>query len=261
MNLIRWKVLLNPTYEIPISKLIVPMSIGYSSNAVLFHSGDLLKFIVLKKYFEIEIDKCVGSLFVEKFLDFSILIVFFVLVLLSNIELVNLIIPSANYITFAFLSLFLFTFIILLFYPTAILNVFKFTSSRFTLLSKVTKNLENFLTYFKNIDTKSLIYCVLLAILSNIFMIASIYYIAEGFHLLLKLQDVTTVFVANSLSITLSPAPSGTGLWHYFSQYLLVHIYKTDYSAALSFAILTHSLYLLTKVSLGFTIFIPRLKK
>ena len=80
----RWQALLKPLIEIPVSPLFSSTMIGYFGNNVLpFRLGELLRGYSLSKEYPLKVSSIMGTIILDRVLDFAGLLIFSALFLFS----------------------------------------------------------------------------------------------------------------------------------------------------------------------------------
>jgi uncharacterized protein (TIRG00374 family) len=86
----RWKLLMEPLgYKPKLSNLFLVTMIGYLANAAIPRLGELLKCTFLAKYENLKVDKLVGTIIVERSIDFFCYLIFIGLTIAIQINLIG----------------------------------------------------------------------------------------------------------------------------------------------------------------------------
>ena len=97
----RWKLLMEPLgYQPKLSNIFSVTMIGYLANAAVPRLGELLKCTFLAKYEKLKVDKLVGTIILERSIDFICYIIFIFITILIQIDTVtNFITKELNQIS------------------------------------------------------------------------------------------------------------------------------------------------------------------
>ena len=248
----RWQELLKPLIEIPVSPLFSSTMIGYFGNNVLpFRLGELLRGYSLSKECPLKVSSIMGTIILERVLDFAGLLIFSALFLFSY--------PMEPWFKtgFSIISFFLIIAFSMMYLISQKIQVWEkyvneLMSKSQPLLKKIFTILFNVINGFSQLGKSSnkaaiSFYTVYLWIIY--FACAYLVVIAIGIEL--SWQQVGLLLIATTLSISVPAAPGYLGTYHAVVIYMMVSVFDMDLAISQSLAIILHAVGFIPFVILG----------
>lgn len=240
---IRWQMLIKPIEKKPnLTNTFLAVIIGYFANLLLPRMGEISRCGALSKYEEISFSKLVGTVVIERLIDFIMLIIAFILVLILQFNIVSDFLATKADFT-GIINLITNPITYMLFFLIAAgLYIFRRTISQI----KIFKNLkgiwgkfsEGFLA-IKKIDNKwlFLFHTVFIWVLYYLMILVAFYAFESTTHL----SSIVglTVFVMGSLGMV-APVQGGVGPWH-FMVIASLSLYGIGNDDSALFALVVHS--------------------
>ena len=248
----RWQELLKPLIEIPVNPLFSSTMIGYFGNNVLpFRLGELLRGYSLSKECPLKVSSIMGTIILERVLDFAGLLIFSALFLFSY--------PMEPWFKtgFSIISFFLIIAFSMMYLISQKIQVWEkyvneLMSKSQPLLKKIFTILFNVINGFSQLGKSSnkaaiSFYTVYLWIIY--FACAYLVVIAIGIEL--SWQQVGLLLIATTLSISVPAAPGYLGTYHAVVIYMMVSVFDMDLAISQSLAIILHAVGFIPFVILG----------
>ncbi len=259
---LRWKWLLAPIKNIPTKLLFDATMIGYFGNNVLpLRMGELLRAYVVSNNTSISTSKVIGTLIVDRILDFLAVIILAIFFLFFS-DLID--IPRWIVIFSIILVLALFMAILIIGNKNPNWESIKkqkkiFQSKVGSRLYDIITNIISGLSVLNKASNKIGIY-------SFIVILWSMYYISfllifKGVNLELSIMDAGVLYVLLTLSISIPAAPGYIGTYHATCVAVLTNIYNISLNASQTFAVLSHAVIFIPFVIIGAIFFLKNSMK
>ena len=254
---IRLKWLLAPIKEIKTKPLFDATMIGYFGNNVLpFRMGELLRAYVISNKNGVSMPKVIGTLIIERFLDFLAVIVLAVL-FFSFTDIIE----YPKWIIGISIIVFLIIFIFILYIGKKNPDWKTIKQKRNIYNTKIGSKLFDFVTNMTSgvgvlIKTQHKI-----GIYSYIFLLWGLYYytyilVLKGVGIDLSLANIGILFILLALSISIPAAPGYIGTFHAVAVAVLTNIFYIDNNLSQAFAVLCHATAFVPFVIVGAIIFV-----
>ena len=248
----RWQALLKPLIEIPISPLFSATIIGYFGNSVLpFRFGELLRGYALSKECPLQVSSIMGTIILDRVLDFAGLLIFSTLFLFSYP--MELWLKTGLTIIAFFLTL-VFSMVYLISKKTHVWEKYvnELMSKSQPIMKKIYTILFNVINGFSQLGKSSnkvaiSFYTIYLWVIY--FACAYLVVIAIGVEL--SWQQVGLLLIATTLSISVPAAPGYLGTYHAVVIYMMVSVFDMDLAISQSLAIILHAVGFIPFVILG----------
>jgi uncharacterized protein (TIRG00374 family) len=256
---LRWKILINSIGYYPKTlNTFFSVLVMYLSNTAIPRSGEITRCGVLKKYEKVPFSKLIGTVIVERAIDFVILLFLLVIVLISQFGIINEFL-NKNPGTGDKLRILFNTGNLVLFFSFTGLIIFLFYVGRKKLKNSLfyKKILEVILNMLEGIKAISRLDKKWQFIAHSIFIwtmyFLMIYIVFQSFTFTTHLGLLTglTVFVMASFGMV-APSPGGIGTWHFMVIETLVIYGINKFPDANAFALATHGSMTIFIVILGF---------
>jgi uncharacterized protein (TIRG00374 family) len=268
----RWSLLINPLgYKHSFFNLFNAMMVGYLANLALPRIGEITRCVALGKKEKIPVDQLVGTVIVERTIDFiSLMIIMIGLIFTSGFEIRKFFIESIlNMIDQSVISTFgsmwaLWTFLLLFGIAAFILMIayrrrlkkIKFFANLFDIL----KGIVNGLKTITNLERKG----------EFIFHTVFIWfcYLLMAWVVVFSLEATSHITIGNSVFLLVigglgraAPVQGGFGAFHYIISRGLLIVYGIPLEDGLVYALLTHESQLILVVITGIIAFFLIFKK
>ncbi|MEE8340732.1 MAG: lysylphosphatidylglycerol synthase transmembrane domain-containing protein [Candidatus Neomarinimicrobiota bacterium] len=254
---LRWKWLLAPIDNVSIKLLFDATMIGYFGNNVLpLRMGELLRAYVVSNNTKISTSKVIGTLIVDRMLDFLALI-FFAIFFLFFSDLID--IPKSIMIFSIILILILFIIIIMVGSKNPnwenIKNRYKIFQSKFgSKIFDIVANIISGLSVLNKTPHKIGVYSFI-ALLWIMYYISFIL-ILKGVNLELSIMNAGVLYVLLVVSISIPAAPGYIGTYHATCVAVLTNIYNISLNTSQTFAVLSHAVIFIPFVLIGAIFFL-----
>lgn len=256
---LRWKILINSIGYYPKTlNTFFSVLVMYLSNTAIPRSGEITRCGLLKKYENVPFSKLIGTVIIERAIDFVILLILLVIVLISQFGIITEFLDK-NPGTEDKLRI--------LFNPGNLVLFFSFTGLIIFLFYVGRKKLKNSLFYKKilevmlnmlegikaisRLDKKWQFIAHSIFIWTMYFLMIYIVFQSFTFTTHLGLLTGLTVFVMASFGMV-APSPGGIGTWHFMVIETLVIYGINKFPDANAFALATHGSMTIFIVILGF---------
>ena len=248
----RWQALLKPLIKIPVSPLFSSTMIGYFGNNVLpFRLGELLRGYSLSKECPLKVSSIMGTIILDRVLDFAGLLIFSTLFLFSYP--MELWLKTGLTIIAFFLTL-VFSMVYLISKKTHVWEKYvnELMSKSQPIMKKIYTILFNVINGFSQLGKSSnkvaiSFYTIYLWVIY--FACAYLVVIAIGVEL--SWQQVGLLLIATTLSISVPAAPGYLGTYHAVVIYMMVSVFDMDLAISQSLAIILHAVGFIPFVILG----------
>jgi hypothetical protein len=248
----RWQALLKPLIEIPVSPLFSSTMIGYFGNNVLpFRLGELLRGYSLSKECPLKVSSIMGTIILDRVLDFAGLLIFSTLFLFSYP--MELWLKTGLTIIAFFLTL-VFSMVYLISKKNHVWEKYvnELMSKSQPIMKKIYTILFNVINGFSQLGKSSnkvaiSFYTIYLWVIY--FACAYLVVIAIGVEL--SWQQVGLLLIATTLSISVPAAPGYLGTYHAVVIYMMVSVFDMDLAISQSLAIILHAVGFIPFVILG----------
>lgn len=255
---VRWNILIHSLgYKPKLANTLSSVLIMYLSNTAIPRSGEIARCGVMKKYEDVPFSKLLGTVVVERAIDFLMLFILLAIVLLTQFHVILEFLDNHPEVSekFAFLSKTTNLLIIAGFAIAFLLALFllrnKMKSSIFYLKVKdLIKNFWEGIKTVKSLEKKWWFIFHSLSIWILYFMMIYITFWSFNFTEHLTMLTGLTVFVMASFGMV-APSPGGIGTWHFMVIETLV-IYGVERTPdANAFAFAAHGSMTLFLIIIG----------
>ncbi len=259
---LRWKWLLAPIKNVSTKILFDATMIGYFGNNVLpLRMGELLRAYVVSNNSSISTSKVVGTLIVDRILDFLAVMILAIFFLFFS-DLID--IPRWIVIFSIILILGLFITILIIGNKNPDWESIKKRNKIFQ--SKVGSKIYNIFTNI--ISGLSVLNKTphKIGVYGFIVLLWTMYYISflliiKGVNLELSIMNVGVLYVLLTLSISIPAAPGYIGTYHATCVAVLTNIYNVSLNASQTFAVLSHATIFVPFVMIGAIYFLKNSMK
>ena len=254
---LRWKWLLAPIKNISTKLLFDATMIGYFGNNVLpLRMGELLRAYVVSNNISIPTSKVVGTLIVERILDFLALMILVIFFLFFS-ELIN--IPKWIMVFSIILILVIFITILVIGSKNpdweSIKKRFKIFQSKVgSKIYNIITNIISGLSVLNKTPHKIGVYGFIVLLWTMYYI--SFILIIKGVNLDLSIMNVGVLFVFLTLSISIPAAPGYIGTYHASCVAVLTNIYNISLNTSQTFAVLSHAVVFIPFVTIGAIFFL-----
>ncbi|NPA44363.1 MAG: flippase-like domain-containing protein [Chlorobi bacterium] len=254
----RWNLLIKPMgYNPKLINSFFSVMIMYLSNMAIPRSGEVVRCGVMSKTEDIPFTKLLGTVFIERVIDFAMLFIFLAIVLFSQLdEILKLITNNPdikdklNNLTSSTTSLiFIALFFILIF---ALIYIFRNKIIQTKLFQKIKGIIFQFSDGIKSIlKMEKKFEFIAHSIFIWLMYFLMIYVVFWSFDFTENLSLITglTVFVMSAFGMV-APSPGGMGTWH-FMVIETLYVYGVDKSDAYAFAIASHESMTIMMIVVG----------
>lgn len=259
---LRWKWLLAPIKNIPTKLLFDATMIGYFGNNVLpLRMGELLRAYVVSNNSSISTSKVIGTLIVDRILDFLAVMILAVFFLFFS-DLIA--IPRWIVIFSIILILGLFITVLIIGNKNPDWENIKkrkkmFQSKSGSKLYDIITNIVSGLSVLNKTPHKIGVYSFIVLLWSMYYM--SFILIIRGVSLDLSIMNAGVLYVLLSLSISIPAAPGYVGTYHAACFWALTTIYGFNDIVSQTFAILSHAVIFVPFVTIGAIFFLKNSMK
>lgn len=239
----RWKFILNPVQEVSVRSAFSATMIGYMANNILpFRIGDLVRLVVISKYSGIKKAAALGSVFIERMLDFVMALAIFGMALISFPTLPEWASATGYGALILFCVLLLFTF-----YgrnhPDLFVKINNFVTKRFS--EKVRLRGEEIVRSFSDglkavHNMSQLFWLLLLSFLVWAVNVSWVWFALEIFDFNLPVSASLLVLIFILFAVSIPSAPGYIGTFHGFVIAALVFM-GVDSNAARASAVVMHA--------------------
>jgi len=266
----RWNLLIKPMgYNPKLINSFFSVMIMYLSNMAIPRSGEVIRCGVMSKTEDIPFTKLLGTVFIERVIDFVMLFIFLAIVLFSQLdEIIKLVTNNPdlkdkldNLTSSTPTLIFLAIFFILLF---VLLYVFRNKIMQTKLFSKIKNIISQFADGIKSVfKMEKKFEFIAHSIFIWVMYFTMIYIVFWSFEFTENLSLITglTVFVMSAFGMV-APSPGGMGTWH-FMVIETLYVYGVEKSDAYAFAIASHESMTIMMIVVGVAsiILLPILNK
>ena len=258
----RWILLINPLgYKPSLKNAFYAMMTGYLANMALPRIGEVSKCVALGKKEKIPVDQLIGTVVIERTIDFFSLIVIMVLMVIIDGKIVgpflvhNIYLPiqqkvsdifGAAWIFWVILSFSGILFLFLLFALKEKLRKFRFFAKIFDIARGVIQGLKT-ITVIKR-KWEFIFHTVFIWINYILMTWVVVFAVKSTSHL--DLSDGIFLLVVGGLAMS-APVQSGIGAFHIFISRALVVVYGISPEDSMVYAILSHESQLIFGAILG----------
>ena len=248
----RWQELLKPLIEIPVSPLFSSTMIGYFGNNVLpFRLGELLRGYSLSKEYPLKVSSIMGTIILDRVLDFAGLLIFSALFLFSY--------PmepwfKTGFLIISFFLIIAFSMMYLISQKIQVLEKYvnELMSKSQPIMKKIYTILFNVINGFSQLGKSSnkaaiSFYTIYLWVI----YFACAYLVVKAIGVELSWQQVGLLLIATTLSISVPAAPGYLGTYHAVVIYMMVSVFDMDLAISQSLAIILHAVGFIPFVILG----------
>ncbi len=254
---LRWKWLLAPIKNIPTKLLFDATMIGYFGNNVLpLRMGELLRAYVVSNNSSISTSKVIGTLIVDRILDFlAVMILAFLFLFFSDL----ITIPRWIVIFSIILILGLFITVLIIGKKNPDWNSIKrrlkiFQSNVGSKIYDIITNIISGLSVLNKASNKIGIYGFIVLLWTMYYI--SFLLIIKGVNLELSIMNAGILYVLLTLSISIPAAPGYIGTYHATCVAVLTNIYNISLNASQAFAVLSHAVIFIPFVTIGAIFFL-----
>ena len=259
---LRWKWLLAPIKDISTKILFDATMIGYFGNNVLpLRMGELLRAYVVSNNSSISTSKVIGTLIVDRILDFLAVMILAILFLFFS-DLMD--IPRWIVMFSVVLILVLFITVLIIGNKNPDWKSIKirykiFQSKIGSKLYDIITNIVSGLSVLNKTPHKIGVYSFIVLLWSMYYM--SFILIIKGINLDLSIMNAGVLYVLLTLSISIPAAPGYIGTYHATCVAVLTNIYNIGLNASQTFAVLSHAVVFVPFVIIGALVFLKNSMK
>jgi uncharacterized protein (TIRG00374 family) len=255
---LRWNILIHSMgYSSRKINTFFSVMIMYLSNMAIPRSGEVIRCGVLTKTENIPFTKLLGTVFIERVIDFIMLLVLLVIVLLTQMHVVSDMLNNNPEIKENVQSLLSSNTVLIgfpLFIVLSILLIYVFRSKlkKTKPFLKLKNLIQNFAEGVKTIyKMKKKFWFIFHSVFIWLMYFLMIYFAFFIFDFTSHLTLLTglTVFVMSSFGMV-APSPGGMGTWHFMTIQTLI-IYGVNEADAYAFAITSHTTFTVLMIILG----------
>ena len=267
---LRWNLLIRPLgYNNKTINSLFAVMIMYLSNMAIPRSGEVIRCGVMSRTENIPFTKLLGTVFIERIVDFIVLFILLAIVLITQLPVVLSMLENNPEIEQNIQNLLSSTPIligIVLFFLLIIILIYIFRTRlrKTNIYNKIKSLVLNFVEGIKSIlKMKRKFEFIAHSVFIWMMYFLMIYIIFWSFDFTSHLTLLTglTVFVMSAFGMV-APSPGGMGTWHFMVIQTLI-IYGVKESDAYAFAITSHTSQTLMMIILGVlsVILLPVLNK
>jgi len=254
---LRWKWLIAPIKNVSTKILFDATMIGYFGNNVLpLRMGELLRAYVVSNNASIPTSKVIGTLIVDRILDFLAVIILAIFFLFFS-ELINIPIWTMVFSIILIFGLFITVLIVGNKNPNweSIKKRNKiFQSNIGAKIFGIIKNMISGISVLNKTPNKIGVYGFIVLLWSMYF--GSFLLIVKGINLDLSIMNAGILYVLLTLSISIPAAPGYIGTYHAACVAALTNIFSISLNASQSFAVLSHAVIFVPFVIIGAIFFL-----
>lgn len=248
----RWQLLLRPLIEVPVYPLFSATILGYFGNSILpFRLGELLRGYSLSKECPLKVSSIMGSIILDRILDFAGLLIFSALFLI--------IYPMENWLKTGMILIAIFLF--LAFSTMHLMSKKKTALDKYKneLMGRSQPLLKNIISFLFNAvngfsqlgesRNKGLISFYTIYLWAIYFV--CVYLVILAVDIDLNWQQAGLLLIATTLSISVPAAPGYVGTYHAVVIYMMVSVFGMDLPISQSLAIILHAVGFIPFVIVG----------
>jgi len=254
---VRWKLMFKPLNLNPrVTNLFLADVILAFANQIIPRGGEIARLGVIKKYEKISFPKLIGIALVERFTDFSILILIFISLIIWQFglfqELLNL--PQINVENFnlKIILIVLFSIIVLITVSYIIIQKIILFDKIKQKLKTAIKDIREGFSSFKSIDRKFLFFTLSIIVYAIWFVMFYVLFFAYSQTENLSFKEAAFTFGLATMAFLL-PIQSGVGAWHFVVIHCLLLI-GVDIEAGKAFSLVAHAATNLVYIPIGLII-------
>ena len=254
LRALRWKLLLNSSKRLDVNDLYKGQLIGYFGNNILpLRAGELIKAYYIGNKYDKSKSKIFGSIILERIFDF--LGLFFLLLLLLNSNLKNIIFDHFYYglimiLVFVFLGI-------------SISYFYNFKKNSSSIKTKIKNIISNILDGFASLNNNNFFPSIMLTLIIWSVYVMEVYIVQSAFNMGLSINHAIFILFVSSIFMILPGMPGNFGTFEgsviysftLFGKYGLYNI--TD---DFGFAFILHLVSFIPYTIFGFIYFITELK-
>lgn len=254
----RWNLLIKPMgYNPKLINSFFSVMIMYLSNLAIPRSGEVVRCGVLSKTEDIPFTKLLGTVFIERVIDFIMLFVFLAIVLFSQMDQILKLVTNnpdikdkmdnltSSTTTLALLFLFVLLFFVLVYVIRNKIKQTKVFSKIKNIISQFSDGIKSVLKMEKKFEF------IAHSIFIWVMYFLMIYIVFWSFDFTKNLSLITglTVFVMSAFGMV-APSPGGMGTWH-FMVIETLYVYGVDKADGYAFAIASHESMTIMMIVVG----------
>jgi uncharacterized protein (TIRG00374 family) len=268
----RWVLLINPLgYKPSMKNTFYAMMTGYLANIALPRIGEVSKCVALGKKEKIPVDQLIGTVVIERSIDFLSLIIIMVLMIIIDGKIVgpflfnNIYQPIQQKVSDIFGAAWIF-WVILAFSGILLLFLLYYFRERlrrirfFTKIFDIAKGVIQGLKTITVIERKWEFIFHTIFIWVNYILMTWVIVFAVNSTSHLDLSDGIFLLVVGGLAMS-APVQSGIGAFHFFISRALVVVYGISLEDSMVYAILSHESQLIFGAILGIYSFYALVRK
>lgn len=255
----RWKILLKTMgYNPRLINTFFAVMVMYLSNLAIPRMGEVSRCAIIKKYEKISLSKAFGTVFLERMVDFVILLLLLLFVIVTQFPVVSDFVNNNPSVNEKFLVIWGYRYVLLALIFAALSGVVALflLRKRFSRLSiyaraeEIIKSFYEGVTTIINMKEKGAFFFHSIFIYSMYFLMIYVCFPGYEYTQNMSVMAGMTVFVMASFGMV-APVNGGIGAWHFMArEALFVFGVKRLHGAA--FALVVHSSMTLMLVVLGF---------
>ena len=188
LRALRWKLLLNSSKRLDVYDLYKGQLIGYFGNNILpLRAGELIKAYYIGNKYDKPKSKIFGSIVLERIFDF--LGLFFLLILLINSNLKNIIFDHFYYGLIMIL--------ILAFLGISISYFYNFKKNSSSIKTKINNIISNVLDGFASLNNKNILPSIILTLIIWSIYVMEVYIVQSAFNMGLSINHAIFILFVN----------------------------------------------------------------
>lgn len=258
----RWILLINPLgYNPSLKNSFLAMMTGYLANIAFPRLGEVTKCVALGKKEKIPVDQLVGTVIVERTIDFLSLLVIMTIMLFISSNTIgtflknNIIVPTQEKITSMFGFTYIFWLVILIFLSLLVSTFIKFRKkiASVKLVTKILHFSKGIVEGIKSViklERKKEFLFHTLFIWSNYILMTWVVLFSVASTSGLNFTDAVFLLVIGSLAMS-APVQSGIGAFHWIISRGLNIVYGIKLEDGLVYAIISHETQLILVTIIG----------
>jgi len=254
----RWNLLIKPLgYKPKIINSFFSVMIMYLSNMAIPRSGEVVRCGVMSKTEGIPFAKLLGTVFIERVIDFVMLFVFLAIVLVTQIDVLYKLLTNNpniknNIDKFISSTPILILIAVFFIFVIVLLYLYRAKIKKTKMYSKIENIITHFSDGFKSIlkmENKFEFIAHSIFIWVMYFIMIYIVFWSFDFTKHLSLLTGLTVFVMSAFGMV-APSPGGIGTWH-FMVIESLFVYGVSKANGYAFAIATHGSMTVMMIVIG----------
>jgi glycosyltransferase 2 family protein len=268
----RWMILINPLgYHPTFLHTFYAVMTGYLANLALPRIGEITRCVALGKKENIPVDQLVGTVVVERTIDFFSLLVIMAIVIFTSGSRINEFLKASifiplqekvfsmlgfTWIIWAMMLVLTMLFLFLLIRYKKQLRKIRFVSKMYDLARGVINGLKTITKLKRNLEF--IFHTIFIWLNYALMTWVAVFSIESTSHL--SFANSIFILVLGGLAMS-APVPGGVGAYHYFVSRGLAFVQGVNIEDAMAYAILTHESQLIFIIIVGAVSFYLMLRK